>query len=403
MSHGSQGWGSAASTLEASMLRVLAWGAQVALLALAGYEALVSCWGWKDRATAPRGAGRNRLRVVIPAHNEEAVIAGVLEDLAAQDYAGPVEVWVIADRCSDSTATLARSSARVVEREEGPDGKGAALGWYLEQHPLSADEALVVLDADNRVSQHFLSRLSDELAAGHQALQAYLDVANPDDSFLATASALTYWSGNRMVQHSRTRLGWSADLGGTGMCVTAGALEAAGGFGASLTEDRDLAARLGLAGIRVVWLHDVRIRDEKPPSLGAAMGQRARWVAGKRAATKNYLGPLLRAGLRQRDPALLDQAVRLIQPGRSFVALVSGALTVAAAVTRTDWLLPWPVLAAATGVQLALPVGFLLRDRVPLRYLARYPLVALLAGLWLPIRLLSRLTGRRWYHTTHRG
>jgi cellulose synthase/poly-beta-1,6-N-acetylglucosamine synthase-like glycosyltransferase len=230
-------------------------------------------------------------------------------------------------------------------------------------------------------------------------LQAYLDVTNPDGSALATASALTYWAGNRMVQLARRNLGWPADLGGTGMCLTAGALAAVGGVGSTLAEDAELTAALALAGITVTWLHDVRVRDEKPTSTAVAVRQRARWVSGKRAVARRYVLPLLRRG----HPADLDLALRLVQPGRSFVALLTGLMGVLAAVTRSRALLHWPVWTAAAAGQVLLPLPFLARDGVPLRYLARYPLVTLVALLWLPVRLASRVAGRGWYHTPHGG
>ena len=73
-------------------------------------------------------------------------------------------------------------------------------------------------------------------------------MSNPDASALTTAAALSYWASNRMVQLARRNLGWSADLGGTGMCLTGEALAAVGGFGTSATEDQELVARLVLAG-----------------------------------------------------------------------------------------------------------------------------------------------------------
>ncbi len=153
---------------------------------------------------------------------------------------------MIADHCTDTTAEIARlAGANVAQRTDGPPGKGAALAWYLEQHPLTADEALVVFDADNRVPAGALGRIADEIAAGHEVVQCYLDVANPDGSLISEASALSYWAGNRMVQLARSNLGWSADLGGTGMALTGAALERVGGFGDSLTEDQELGAQAG--------------------------------------------------------------------------------------------------------------------------------------------------------------
>ncbi len=340
---------------------------------------------------------------MVPAHNEEAVIGNVLADLRGADYpAELVDVWVVADRCTDGTARVAAAHARVAERDDGDPGKGAAIQWLLDGAPLGDDEALVVVDADNRVPPDALGRLADELDDGHEVLQAYLDVANPDGSPIATASALTYWAGNRMVQQARRRLGWPADLGGTGMVISAAALAGAGGFGGGLTEDTDLGVRLALAGHPVVWVHDVRFRDEKPQDVGVAVRQRARWMAGKRDVARRRFGELMREARRRRDPGLADLAVRLVQPGRSFVALASGGLAAVSAGTGSRLLFPWPVWGAATAVQVLAPVAFLARDGVPARYLVRYPLVTLIAALWVPVRLVSR-TVDRWYHTPHGG
>lgn len=384
------------------MLRTLVLVPQLLLLLLPLYDAVVAWWGWSVPRPAPRGPRRRRFRVVIPAHDEEAVIGPLLEDLQRQDVPRAARhIVVLADRCTDATAELARRhGAHVAEREEGPDGKAAALRWYLTREPLRNDEALVVVDADNRVPPDLLARFADELDAGHEVLQAYLDVANPDDSLMATASALTYWAGNRTVQLARRNLGFSADLGGTGMCLSASALQRAGGFGDSLTEDQELTAKLLLADVHVVWLHDLRIRDEKPADMAVAVRQRGRWAAGRRQVRKQYLGPLLRRALRG-SGASLDYALRLLSPGRSFLALLTAVMAVAAAVAPGGWLLPWQLWAAAAAIQVLLPMVFLAREGVGAGYLLRYPAVTLLALLWLPIRLVSRRMGTAWFHTPH--
>jgi cellulose synthase/poly-beta-1,6-N-acetylglucosamine synthase-like glycosyltransferase len=383
------------------MLRVLALSAEVLLLALIGYNLIVALWGWRNPVPAPGGAGRRRLRVVIPAHNEAAVVGHLLDDLDLQTYEHHA-VWVLADRCTDRTVDLIGGRAAVDERRDGPDGKGAVLAWHLARHPLEAGEALVVLDADNRVPPGLLARFADELEAGESVLQAYLDVSNPDASLLTTASALSYWASNRMVQLARRNLGWSADLGGTGMCLTAEALAAAGGFGISSTEDQELVARLVLAGRRVHWLHDVRIRDEKPALLAVVVGQRARWAGGKQGVGRRYGRALVRFAWQVRSLGPFDLALRLTQPSRTFLAMLTAILAVAAGVWPSAYLLPWWMWTGAALIQVLVPLPFLAREGVSARYLWRYPVITVFGILWIPIRVLSRLR-RGWYHTPHQG
>lgn len=378
------------------MVRLL-WGvAEVLVVALIAYNLVLALFGWRSPPPPPRGERRSRLRVVIPAHNEAHVIGGLLGDMRLQDYPGErFQTWVLADRCEDDTAAVARSfGAQVTERREGAGGKGPALSWFLERQPLGPDEALVVIDADNRVPTGLLTGLSDGLEAGHRAIQAYVDVANPDASALTTASALSYWASNRMVQLARANLGWHADLGGTGMCVTAPALDRVGGFGDAETEDQELGVRLHLAGIPVFWAHHLRIFDEKPTSGGVALRQRARWAGGRRHVARAYLGALLRA----RSAASLDMAIRLVQPSRMGVAVFSAALAAASAAGAP--LMGWVVWAALAAIQVLAPIPFLVRDGVPAKYLARYPLLALLPLIQIPARLIRR---DGWYHTPHGG
>lgn len=378
------------------MLRGLLWSAQFLLAALIAYNLAVSFAGWGNPTIVAIGSRARRFRIAIPAHNEEAVIGTVVADLKQLAYRPDLfTIVVLADRCTDQTVAKARAAgADVLERAEGPDGKGPLLRWSLEARPLSQDEALVVIDADNRVPSNLLERLSDEIDDGAQVLQVYLDVSNPDSSTLATASALSYWASNRMVQLARQNLHWTADLGGTGMCLTQLAMADAGGFGNSLVEDQELGVRLFLAGHKVRWLHDVRISDEKPAGVGVAIRQRSRWVTGRRHVARMYLGRLLKRG----EPASWDLALRLIQPSRMGIAALSGVLALASALGLELW--PWWIWGGLAAIQLFAPIPFLARDRVPARYLVRYPLLVLLPLLKIPARLLRN---RGWYHTPHEG
>lgn len=378
------------------MLRVLLWVAQALLAGLILYNLATALAGWGQPTPVPPGNRRQRFRIVVPAHDEEAVIGALVGDLRRLAYPADLfMVWVVADRCTDRTADKAiAAGAEVMERHSGEDGKGVVLRWFLGQRPLEPEEALLVIDADNRVPAHTLERLADEIDAGGRVFQAYLDVSNPDASALATASALSYWASNRMVQLARNNLGWTADLGGTGMCITAAALEDVGGFGDSLVEDQELGVRLLLAGHRVRWLHDVRIGDEKPTTGRVASAQRSRWIEGRRQVARRWFGPLLR----HRTAASFDLALRLVQPSRMGVALLSAAVAALAVLGVSLW--PWWVWAGLALAQLLAPIPFLVRDRVPGRYLARYPLLMALPL----IKIWARFVPNRgWYHTPHQG
>ncbi len=184
------------------------------------------------------------------------------------------------------------------------------------------------------------------------------------------------------------------------MALTKEALDAAGGFSDDLTDDVALNVRLNLAGIRATWLHTARVFDEKPTGTRSTVTQRSRWVRGKRDAQREYGWSLIRGGIADRQPALLDLAFRLYNPGRSFIALVVAVLAVLAGVFPQWGLWPWWFHAGVAALVVLFPVVFLFVDRVPVRYILRYPYVTVIAVLWLPIRIGSRIL-RGWTRTDH--
>ncbi len=384
-------------------LGVLALVVQIGIILLVAYNLMTSLWGLINPKGTRPGLRNRRFRVIVPAHNEAAVIGNLLVDLRKQDYPQDLfSVAVLADRCTDETAMVARQWAEVYERREGLDGKGALLAWFMAGYPLDDDECLVILDADNRVPPNLLTRFSDEMDSGHDAVQAYVDTGNPDGGWLATASALSYWASNRMVQLARRNLGWSADLGGTGMAMTPRALAATGGFGYSMTEDVEKSARLAMSGYPVWWIHDTRIFDEKPTALTSAVRQRARWSRGRRGVAREYAWRLVGTALREGSWSYVDLVIRMVQPSRSFLVLVMAVLAVASAVAPHWWLVPWLVWLPVLVVQVVLPMVFLAREGIAAKYIWRYPLLAIWALMWIPVQVLGRFQ-RGWYHTPHSG
>lgn len=51
----------------------------------------------------------HKFMAILPAHNEEAVIANLVDSLMNQDYdKNLLDIYVIADNCTDNTAEIAR-------------------------------------------------------------------------------------------------------------------------------------------------------------------------------------------------------------------------------------------------------------------------------------------------------
>src|SRR5688572_13198249 len=114
------------------------------------------------RVPAPATATADiRFDVIVPAHNEEGEIAATVRSLRSVDYPPHLyRVIVVADNCTDGTATAAQAAgADVLVREERERrGKGYALAYAFRRSLADGvAQAIVVVDADTLVSKNLLT------------------------------------------------------------------------------------------------------------------------------------------------------------------------------------------------------------------------------------------------------
>lgn len=310
-----------------------------------------------DGATAAEDAGLlPRFAILIPAHDEEAVIEAALASIARVDY--PPERFtriVIADNCTDTTAALARDAgAEVYERSDDVQrAKGFALSWMIEKllAENAAYDAFVIVDADSRLSPNFLHRMAETLASGAQVAQGQYRVHNGDDGWTAGLRAVAFALFNHLRPLGRSYLGWSAGLKGNGMCFRREVFAEIGWESYSLAEDAEYHLRLIDAGIHVAYVPDAIVSTEMPTSLRQAQSQQARWERGRIDLARACFGPLLRGFMRDRDLARLDVAMEIVLPPLSLV--VGLTLVYFLCATLLAW---WPGIIVASVLSVALGV-----------------------------------------------
>jgi cellulose synthase/poly-beta-1,6-N-acetylglucosamine synthase-like glycosyltransferase len=358
----------------------------------------------------PRRAGRTRFLVLVAAHNEEAVIGSTVASLLAMEYPRhSFRVVVICDNCSDRTAEVAsRAGAEVWVREDPVRrGKGHAVRWALARAQALPDwQAVVLLDADNLVDPHLLSAFEARLARGEEAIQAYLDSKNPMDNWLSLTYAMSYWASARIYQHARDAVGLSAQLGGTGFCLSRAVVRELGWNALSLTEDLEFTMRLIASGRRVTWAHEVRVYDEKPTRLSVAWRQRVRWMQGHTFVSLRMTLPLLRRALRQGDLAALDGVMYLWVPTVQLAFLawsISWLLEVVAGLPLPVPILPaqgfWAMIALLYG-----PTFLALAEERRLWSLRNLPAYLGVTFVWWLTIVVGWLRHREqgtWVHTPH--
>lgn len=119
-----------------------------------------------------------RYCTLIPAYNEELVIGATLDAINADKRDGDL-VIVVADRCTDATAEIARQrGALVLERHEGAEPGRAAARQDGLQHALGYEwDALAWIDADSIIERGFYGACEATLAGGALAVQARSEAA----------------------------------------------------------------------------------------------------------------------------------------------------------------------------------------------------------------------------------
>src|SRR5688500_11834554 len=99
------------------------------------------------------------LSIIIPAHNEAAVVARTLNSILGNRIDRPLQIVVVANGCTDQTANVVRGFGDKVELVETPVGNkthALNLGDRVARYDLRA-----YLDADIELSDNALQAVID--------------------------------------------------------------------------------------------------------------------------------------------------------------------------------------------------------------------------------------------------
>ncbi|HEV7951231.1 MAG TPA: glycosyltransferase family A protein [Glaciihabitans sp.] len=202
-------------------------------------------------------SGIHALAIVIPARDEEALINECLTSVLAaiaeaqRHHTLQVSVVVVADGCTDNTATIARGfdGVQVTEIDEQSVGAARAHGVALALTSLEADPTstwIANTDADSAVP---LNWVSEQLALAEHGVQVMIGTVRPDFTDLIPAQIIV-WKNTHPAGVANGHV-HAANLG-----MTAKVYLAAGGFpNQPEHEDADLVAELKRQGANVQATH----------------------------------------------------------------------------------------------------------------------------------------------------
>lgn len=237
---------------------------------------------------------RVHVTVLVPAHDEEAVLAATLISLQTQTRP-PERVVVIADNCTDGTVEVARAHGVEVVRTVGnTDKKAGALNQVLAVLLPDCDDhdLVMVLDADSTIEDTFLD-------TALRLLQDEPDLMGVSGLFFGEEGSglLGQLQRNEYARYQRLvarKLDRVFVLTGTAAVIRSQALAAVAAARGdlipgtpgrvydtrALTEDNELTLALKSVGARLTSPVQCRVTTEVMPTWRALWRQRSRWHRG---------------------------------------------------------------------------------------------------------------------------
>jgi len=283
--------------------------------------------------------------IVIPAHDEEAVIHRTVSETLVNALDG-IAVLVIADNCNDGTAERARSAGAVVVIRDDPDnrGKGYALAFARDHLRSDPPDVVVVLDADCRIDPEGLRELVASAKDNGRPAQA-INLLAPDlaASPLVQLSTFAFMIKNLIRQRGLQRLAGRAHLTGTGMALPWNLFASANLGGSNIVEDLALGLELAdratapkLVSRATVW--------SPAASESGTLVQRRRWEGGYLATALKTAPAALARSLRQGDMRGFLAALDLSIPPLALLVLINVAALAVALVGVLAGAAAWPMI-----------------------------------------------------------
>jgi cellulose synthase/poly-beta-1,6-N-acetylglucosamine synthase-like glycosyltransferase len=351
---------------------------------------------------------RNRVGVLVPAHNEEETLAETLATIKPQLRGGD---WllVVADNCSDSTAAIAEGlGADVIVRTDPLNiGKGFALDWGVRHFATNPPEIVIVVDADCRLREFAIDHLTEMCSTHHRPVQArYLMTNSPNSLPYAVFREFAWRVKNwiRPLGLSSARL--PCQLMGTGMAFGWEVIATANLASGELVEDLKLGLELAASGHPPIFCPTAIVTSEFPATGDGRQSQQRRWEQGHIGMILASIPGFAVKGIRHGNLGLFVLALDAAVPPLSLLSLTLmlflglGLVFLCIGIGSAAFLVSLCNLAAFTCTAMLCWFKFG-RDVLPLK-LALWAVAVPLAKIPFYCRLLFKRNNYTWIRTDRR-
>jgi cellulose synthase/poly-beta-1,6-N-acetylglucosamine synthase-like glycosyltransferase len=249
----------------------------VALVRIFSLWSLSMAYSFRKRAAK---TGTDMVSVIVPAYNEEKVIAWSIESLLEQDYQN-YEVVVVDDGSTDSTLEVARRyegpRLKVVHQEN--KGKAEALNLGIRS---ASGSLILTVDADTRLGKAAIGSLADRFASEPElgGLSGNVKVAEAN-GLLQRLQEVEYTTGIGLTRKGQSMLYSVMIVPGPIAAFRKEALEKAQYFSPdTFAEDFDLTLAILKLRYRVEYEDSAIAYTVAPAGVEDLLKQRRRWYRG---------------------------------------------------------------------------------------------------------------------------
>lgn len=276
---------------------------------------------------------RPSIAVIIPAHNEQVLIQSTITSVLSQLNQDD-RLIVVADNCTDATASIARAAgAEVVERFNLQErGKGYALDFGVRHCAQNPPEVVIIVDADCQVGAKSIYRLAAACLEFSRPVQALYLMKSPSGAGLKTRIAEFAWLVKNLVRPSGYAvLGLPCQLMGTGMAFLWKDISSANLASGHIVEDLKLGIDFCRTGRPPLFLPQALVTSVFPISAEGLTGQRTRWEHGHLGVMLSEAPGLFAESICKKNTGLLALAFDLIVPPLALLTLSIAAIFIASA------------------------------------------------------------------------
>lgn len=219
--------------------------------------------------------------VIVPAHNEEVVIAKTIRSLLTSDY-GEFEIIVVDDGSQDNTSEVVSkcftAEGRVQLFRTTNIGKSGALNLGLRH---AKGEVVIALDADTLFAPQTIGALAKRFYDPRLGAVAGNAKVGNRINIVTRWQALEYITSQNMDRRAFASLNCITVVPGAVGAWRRDLLAEIGGFSSdTLAEDQDLTLQIRRLGYSVGYEEDAFAWTEAPDTLRSLARQRFRWAFG---------------------------------------------------------------------------------------------------------------------------